>query len=127
MRIQPRLRAIGLIIGAVLIVLMIGRLAPSHASMTLVSSQPVLAIAPSQPVLVTEILHSAPVPVLYMTQAGEQVLVRCHPGFAPRIALRAMGSEPQQRDAQQEGVLSCRDYPPPTEVSAPDTLPPLRP
>ncbi|RZM76080.1 hypothetical protein [Leptolyngbya iicbica] len=67
----------------------------------------VVATAPAPPRLVTEILNSEPIAVLYMTRADDEVLVRCYPGYVPVVSYRAMGSNPDADTGPQEGVLRC--------------------
>ncbi|NEQ45036.1 MAG: hypothetical protein F6K00_16320 [Leptolyngbya sp. SIOISBB] len=85
------------------------------------ASETQLATAAAPPALVTEILNGKPISVLYMTRSEDTVLVRCYPGFEPIIRRRAMGSNLNAADAQQEGVLRCEnpaDYP--READLPD-------
>lgn len=82
---------------------------PGHA-MTSPAAQPpapLVATASGPPRLVTEILNGEPIAVLYVTRADDAVLVRCYPGYAPNVRLRAMGRNPEANDSPQEGILSC--------------------
>jgi len=64
------------------------------------------ATVSAPPRLEPAILNGEPVQVLYLTQAGDQVLVRCYPGYGPTLQVRTMGANPQG-EGQQEGVLTC--------------------
>jgi hypothetical protein len=66
-----------------------------------------IATAAAPPQLTTAVLGGKSVYVLYITQTADQVLVRCYPGYAPTITLRAMGRDPKA-NAQKEGVMTCR-------------------
>ena len=66
-----------------------------------------VATAAAPPQLTTATLGGKPVHVLYVTQSTDTILVRCYPGFAPTIALRAMGKDPKA-STQKEGVMTCR-------------------
>lgn len=67
----------------------------------------IVATAAAPPTLVSAKLGGKPVHVLYMTRAGDTVLVRCYPGYQPTIAVQAMGSKPSA-DAPKEGVMTCK-------------------
>jgi hypothetical protein len=67
----------------------------------------VMATAAAAPKLVPAVLEGKPVSVLYMTRAGDTVLVRCYPGYQPTLTVRAMGSNPSA-DTQKEGVMTCQ-------------------
>jgi hypothetical protein len=67
----------------------------------------IVATAAAPPTLVSAKLGGKPVHVLYMTRAGDTVLVRCYPGYQPTITVRAMGSKPSA-DAPIEGVMTCK-------------------
>lgn len=73
------------------------------------SSHPpiIVATAAAPPTLVSAKLGGRPVHVLYMTRAGDTVLVRCYPGYQPTITIQAMGSKPSA-DAPKEGVMTCK-------------------
>ncbi len=71
-------------------------------------NQPVVvATAAAPPNLVPAVLGGRPISVLYMTRAGDTVLVRCYPGYEPTMTVRAMGSDPDA-NTQKEGVVSCQ-------------------
>jgi hypothetical protein len=70
--------------------------------------QPMLiATAETAPSLETAILVGKPISVLYMTRAGDTVLVRCYPGYQPIMEIRSMGSDPNA-NTQKEGVMTCQ-------------------
>ena len=66
----------------------------------------IVTTAAASPILVPAKLGGKPVHVLYLTRAGDTVLVRCYPGYHPTILLQAMGSKPSA-DAPIEGVMTC--------------------
>lgn len=66
-----------------------------------------IASAATAPSLETAILGGAPISVLYMTRAGDTVLVRCYPGYQPTMEIRSMGSDPNA-NTQKEGVVTCQ-------------------
>jgi hypothetical protein len=66
-----------------------------------------MATAAMPPTLVPAVLGGKPIQVLYMTRAGDTVLVRCYPGYEPSITLRVMGNKPEPT-APKEGVLTCK-------------------
>ena len=65
-------------------------------------TQPAHSTAAQPPKLVKATLGGKPVDVLYMTQAGDMVLVRCYPGFAPTLSLGA-----KQAGVSTTGTLKC--------------------
>ncbi len=71
-------------------------------------TQPVVvATAAAPPSLVPAVLGGRPISVLYMTRAGDTVLVRCYPGYEPTMTIRAMGRDPAA-NTQKEGVVTCQ-------------------
>jgi hypothetical protein len=78
--------------------------AVSHAP---VNSPTIIATAATAPTLVSAKLAGKPVHVLYMTRAGDTVLVRCYPGYLPSIAIQSMGGKPNT-EVPKEGVLICK-------------------
>jgi len=62
---------------------------------------PAIATAPQPPQLVPARLNGQPISVLYMTRAGDKVLVRCYPGQQPSVDVRT------RADGVKEGVLTC--------------------
>lgn len=67
----------------------------------------IVATVPAPPALISAKLGGKPVHVLYMTRAGDTVLVRCYPGYQPTITVQAMGSKPSA-DTPKEGVMTCK-------------------
>lgn len=65
-----------------------------------------IATAPAPPTLQPAVLNGKPIQVLYITRSEDTVLVRCYPGYAPTLAVQAMGGNPQG-NGQQQGVLTC--------------------
>lgn len=72
-----------------------------------VDSPTIIATAATPPNLVSAKLAGKPVHVLYMTRAGDTVLVRCYPGYLPSISIQSMGSKPSA-EAPKEGALVCK-------------------
>jgi hypothetical protein len=72
-----------------------------------VDSPTIIATAATAPTLVSAKLGGKPVHVLYMTRAGDTVLVRCYPGYLPSISIQSMGSKPST-EASKEGVMVCK-------------------
>jgi hypothetical protein len=72
-----------------------------------VNSPTIIVTAATAPTLVSAKLTGKPVHVLYMTRAGDTVLVRCYPGYLPSISIQSMGSKPNA-EAPKEGVLVCK-------------------
>lgn len=111
MKLIQNLTALVLAIATTLTILTVGMLGRADATVeTPAYRQPeMIATAPTPPELVTEVLNGQPIPVLYMTRFGDQVLTRCYPGYQPKITLRAMGSNPQATGmgVQREGVIVC--------------------
>ncbi len=75
-----------------ILLLLIGTFRPTHAlspQAAAVSPAEVVevATAPAPPELVPAILNGQPIQVLYMTRAGDRVLVRCYPGIEPTLTL----------------------------------------
>ncbi len=70
--------------------------------MSMMWAPPATSTAAQPPKLVKAKLGGKPVDVLYMTQAGDTVLVRCYPGFAPTLTL---GSK--QPGVSTTGTLKC--------------------
>jgi hypothetical protein len=79
----------------------------SATSDTPVNSPTLIATAATAPTLVSAKLAGKPIRVLYMTRAGDTVLVRCYPGYVPSIAIQSMGGKPSS-EAPKEGVLICK-------------------
>jgi hypothetical protein len=75
---------------------------------SLADSSTLVATAAGSPSLVRATLSGSPVHVLYVTRSSDQVLIRCYPGYEPTLAVRAMGSNPNASNVQQEGVMTCR-------------------
>lgn len=67
-----------------------------------------VAVAGAPPNLQRSVLGGKPAYVLYVTRDGDNVLVRCYPGYEPTIAVRAMGPNPNATNVQKEGVMTCR-------------------
>ena len=66
-----------------------------------------IGTAAQAPSLVSAKLGGKPVHVLYMTQAGDTVLVRCYPGYLPVLSIQSMGSKPGLETAK-EGIMTCK-------------------
>ena len=80
----------------------------SNSTPTNPMKQPVIiATASTAPSLETAILGGKPISVLYITRAGDTVLVRCYPSYQPTIKIRAMGNKPNA-NTQKEGVMTCQ-------------------
>jgi hypothetical protein len=75
---------------------------------SLADSSTLVATAVGPPNLVRATLSGSPVHVLYVTRSSDQVLIRCYPGYEPTLAVRAMGSNPDASNVQQEAVMTCR-------------------
>lgn len=67
-------------------------------------NNPAIATAPQPPSLSPAILGGKPVYVLYMTRAGDKVLVRCYPGQTPTLDVKDMTGQP----GVKEGTLVCK-------------------
>lgn len=82
---------------------------PEASTLNQATNQATLvATATAPPTLERAVLGGKPVYVLYVTRAEDTVLIRCYPTYEPAIAIRAMGSKPDAKEMQKEGVLTCR-------------------
>ena len=64
---------------------------------------PAIATAPMAPKLVMAKLNGKPIQVLYVTRSEDKVLVRCYPGYEPKVTVQ------QKPDGTKEGLLTCQN------------------
>ena len=63
--------------------------------------KPAIATAPMSFKLYPAVLNGGPVKVVYMTNSGDKLLIRCYPGLKPNLVV---ASKP---GGNKEGVLVC--------------------